>query len=63
MKLSTRDKKILLMFLGVLFLTVSYLFVYRPQMEQADLIEAENVPLQEELQELLELAKNKTEYV
>ena len=63
MKLSTRDKKVLLMFLGVLFLTVSYLFVYRPQMEQADLIEAENVPLQEELQELLELAKNKTEYV
>ena len=63
MKISTRDKKILLMFLGVLFLVLSYFFVYKPQLEEAQNIEAENIPLQTRLDELLEMAKNKEFYV
>lgn len=63
MKLSVKDKRILLMFLGVLLLAVSYFFVYRPQMEEAGLIEQANEPLQTRLEELLALAKNKDFYI
>lgn len=63
MRLSTKDKKILLMFFGVLFLAVSYVFVYRPQMEEAETIEGENLPLQDRLDELLALAENKDFYI
>ena len=62
MIVSTRDKKILLMFLGVLLLVLSYFFVYRGQMEEASMIESENVTLQTRLNELLEMAKNKEFY-
>lgn len=62
MSVSTRDKKILLMFLGVLLLVLSYFFVYKGQMEEASVIESENVSLQARLNELLEMAKNKEFY-
>lgn len=62
MTFSMRDKKILLMFLGVLCLVLSYLFVYRPQMEEAETIEAENIPLQTRLEELLAMAQKKEYY-
>ncbi|MDO4276895.1 MAG: hypothetical protein Q4D16_24815 [Eubacteriales bacterium] len=62
MSVSTRDKKILLMFLGVLLLVLSYFFVYRGQMEEAATIEGQNVSLQARLNELLEMAKNKEFY-
>lgn len=62
MSVSTRDKKILLMFLGVLLLVLSYFFVYQGQMEEASVIESENVTLQTRLNELLEMAKNKEFY-
>lgn len=62
MSVSTRDKKILLMFLGVLLLVLSYFFVYRGQMEEAAVIEGENVSLQTRLNELLEMAQNKDFY-
>lgn len=62
MKLSKKDVKILLMFFGVLFLVLSYFFVYKPQMEEASQIEAQNVPLQERLDQLLEMAKNREFY-
>ena len=62
MKMSIRDKKIFLMFLGVLFLALSYFFVYTRQMEAAASIEAENSELQARLDQLLEMAENKEFY-
>ena len=63
MKISTRDKKILLMFFGIAFFVVGYFFGYKPLMEEASQIEAANVPLQQRLDELLELAQNKEFYI
>ena len=63
MNLSMRDKKILLMFIGILVFFVGWFFGYRPQMEIAEQIEASNGPLEERLQELLDLAANKDFYV
>ena len=63
MKVSMRDKKILLMFIGILVFFVGWYFGYRPQMEKADQIEDLNGALEEQLQDLLELAANKEFYV
>lgn len=63
MKVSMRDKKILLMFIGILVFFVGWYFGYRPQMEKADHIEDLNGALEEQLQDLLELAENKDFYV
>lgn len=63
MKVSMRDKKILLMFIGILVFFVGWYFGYRPQMEKADQIEGLNGALEEQLQDLLELAANKDFYV
>ena len=63
MNLSMRDKKILLMFIGILVFFVGWFFGYRPQMEMASQIEASNGPLEERLQELLDLAANKDFYI
>ena len=63
MKESMRDKKILLMFIGILVFFVGWYFGYRPQMEKADQIEDLNGALEEQLQDLLELAENKDFYV
>lgn len=63
MNLSMRDKKILLMFIGILVFFVGWYFGYRPQMEKADQIEDLNGALEEQLQDLLELAENKDFYV
>lgn len=63
MKVSMRDKKILLMFIGILVFFVGWYFGYRPQMEKADQIEDINGALEEQLQDLLELAENKDFYV
>ena len=63
MNLSMRDKKILLMFIGILVFFVGGFFGYRPQMEIASQIEASNGPLEERLQELLDLAANKDFYI
>ena len=53
MNLSMRDKKILLMFLGVLLFALSFLFVYKPQMEEAAQISANNGSFKEDLTQLL----------
>lgn len=63
MNLSMRDKKILLMFIGILVFFLGWFFGYRPQMEIASQIEESNGPLEERLQELLDLAANKDFYV
>lgn len=63
MKVSMRDKKILLMFIGILVFFAGWYFGYRPQMERADQMEASNGALEEQLQDLLELAADKDFYV
>lgn len=63
MNLSMRDKKILLMFLGVLLFVLSFLFVYRPQIDEASQISADNEALEQRLSQLLALSQNKDEYV
>lgn len=63
MKISMRDKKMLLMFLGVGVFAAGYFLGYRPQMEKAESIQAANVPLQDRLDDLLKLAENKDFYI
>lgn len=63
MNISMRDKKILLMFLGVGIFAAGYFFGYRPQMEEAESIQASNAPLQEQLNDLIKLAENKDFYL
>lgn len=63
MNISMRDKKILLMFLGVGIFAAGYFFGYRPQMEEAESIQTSNAPLQERLNDLLKLADNKDFYL
>ena len=63
MNISMRDKKLLLMFSGVAVFGLGWFFGYRPQMEKADQIEDLNGALEEQLQDLLELAANKDFYV
>ena len=63
MSISTRDKKILLMFSGIAVFAAGYFFGYRPQMSKAEEIEKASVPLETRLNELLEMAKNKEFYV
>lgn len=63
MKISMRDKKMLLMFLGVGVFAAGYFLGYRPQMEEAESIQAANVPLQDRLDDLLKLAENKDFYI
>ena len=63
MSISTRDKKILLMFSGVAVFAAGYFFGYKPQMSKAEEIETASVPLETRLNELLEMAKNKEFYM
>ena len=63
MNISTRDKKLLLMFSGVAVFGLGWFFGYRPQMEEAANIEAANKPLEERLSNLLELAGNRDFYI
>ena len=63
MNISMRDKKLLLMVLGVGIFAGGYFFGYRPQMEEAESIQASNVPLQERLNDLLDLAENREFYL
>lgn len=63
MKISMRDKKILLMFLGVGFFAAGYFIGYRPQMEKAEMLQISNIPLQERLNSLMEMAGNKEFYI
>ena len=46
-KLSMRDKKLLLIFLGIAVFALGYFLIFRPQMDKAEDLRAENVPLRE----------------
>lgn len=62
MKISKRDIKLLLMFLGIAFLAVSYFWVYKGQMDEAANIESQNLLLTERLNELLAMDQDKDFY-
>ena len=63
MNISMRDKKILLMFLGVGVFAAGYFFGYRPQMEEAQSIQASTEPLKTRLDDLLKLASDRDFYL
>ncbi|MBC5778791.1 hypothetical protein [Blautia difficilis] len=63
MNLSMREKKILLMFLGVLLFVCGFWFGYKPQMEEAENIQMSNSSLQSRLNDLLSLAENRDKYI
>lgn len=54
-KITNRDKKILFILAGVLLIVLSYLLVFRPQMDKANERKIENEALQVRLDELLEM--------
>ena len=51
-QMTTRDKKILISFLGIICVVVSFLFVYQPYMEETKQIQQENEVKEKELERL-----------
>lgn len=62
-KMSMRDKRILLMLLGIVVFALGYFLVFQPQMAKAEEIEAQNVPLREKLNQLVEIEENQDYYI
>lgn len=60
--ISNREKRILLMFFGVLLLVVSYVAVFSPQMDAASEVAMQNDSLNDRLNELLGMAAKKDYY-
>ena len=58
-----RDKRILLMLLGIVVFVLGYFLVFQPQMAKAEEIEAQNVPLREKLNQLVEIEENQDYYI
>lgn len=61
--MSTRDKKLLLMLLGLVVFALGYLLVFRPQMEKAGELQTANLPLKEKLAELEQIEANQSMYL
>ncbi len=62
-KMSMRDKRILLMLLGIVVFVLGYFLVFQPQMAKAEEIEAQNAPLREKLNQLKEIEENQDYYI
>lgn len=62
-KMSMRDKRILLMLLGIVVFVLGYFLVFQPQMAKVEEIEAQNVPLREKLNQLVEIEENQDYYI
>lgn len=62
-KMSMRDKRILLMLLGIVVFVLGYFLVFQPQMTKAEEIEAQNAPLREKLNQLKEIEENQDYYI
>ena len=62
-KLSMRDKKLLLILLGIAVFALGYFLVFRPQMSKAEDLQAQNVPLREKVNELKEIEENRDYYL
>ncbi len=60
--MSARDKKLLIVLAGVVILALSYFFVFTPQMDKKEELEAENDRLTQEYRALSALAANADEY-
>ena len=60
--ISNREKRMLLMLFGVLLMVVSYMLVFRPQMERASETAVQNEGLDSRLNELLSMAEKKDYY-
>ena len=60
--ISNREKRMLLMLFGVLLMVVSYMLVFRPQMEKASETAVQNEGLDTRLNELLSMAEKKDYY-
>ena len=61
--ISTRDKKLLLMFLGVAIFALGYFVAFRPLMSKADEMKTANEPLEAKLAQLEEIEENKDYYI
>lgn len=61
--MSMRDKRILLMLLGIVVFVLGYFLVFQPQMAKAEEIEAQNAPLREKLNQLREIEENQDYYI
>ena len=60
--ISNREKRMLLMLFGVILMVLSYVAVFRPQMDKASEISAQNETLDSRLDELLSMAAKKEYY-
>lgn len=61
--ISTRDKKLLLILLGLVVFALGYLLVFRPQMDKASELQTANIPLKQKLAELEDIEANQSYYV
>lgn len=63
MKLSSRDKSLLLVVGGLIITLCTYYFVFLNLQEKTDVLEAENVVLEDVIGKLKELDKNREQYI
>lgn len=63
MKISNRDKLLLIGFIGILLAVCSVYFIYMPTMEKADAMEAENVQLEQKINDLSVKMEQKDSYI
>lgn len=63
MKISNRDKLLLIGFIGILLAVCSVYFIYMPTMEKADALEAENVQLEQKISDLSVKMEQKDSYI
>ncbi|MDD6627316.1 MAG: hypothetical protein PUF03_03575 [Lachnospiraceae bacterium] len=63
MKISNRDKLLLIGFIGILLAVCSVYFIYMPTMEKADALEAENVQLEQKINDLSVKMAQKDSYI
>lgn len=63
MKMSNRDKLLLIGFIGILAAVCSVYFVYMPTMEKADALEAENQQLEQRINDLSMKMEQKDSYL
>ena len=61
--ISTRDKKLILMFLGVAIFALGYFVAFRPLMDKAEELRTANEPLEAKLAQLEEIEENRDYYV
>lgn len=62
MKISSRDKKILIVFIGMIAAVLSYFLVFNPTLEDNEKLEAENARLNTRLADLRSKAAREEEY-